>query len=58
VPATTVKYVETHPNHANEAYQISKPVIDQILTQNMFCADKQSILEKIKELCSSPVTIQ
>jgi hypothetical protein len=58
VIATTVKYVETHPNHVHEVSEILKPVMHKTLTQDMFCVGKQSILQKIKGLSSSAVTVQ
>jgi hypothetical protein len=58
VVATTFKYAEARPDHVHQWSQIFRAVTDKILTQDVLYAADQPILEKIKRLRSSPVTIQ
>jgi hypothetical protein len=58
VIAITSKHVPAHPDDVHEASRIFRPVTDKILARVMLCASDQRILEKIKRLRASPVTIQ
>jgi hypothetical protein len=55
---TTMKIVDTHPDHVHEPSQNFRPVTDKTHTQDMLRAADELILEKIRGLRSSPVTIQ
>jgi hypothetical protein len=55
--ATILKYVEAHPDHANEASQIFRLVTHKTLTPDMLCVPDQPILERITRLHSSSVAI-
>jgi hypothetical protein len=58
VIATTIKYLDAHPDHIHEPSQIFWAATDKNITQNMLRAADEVILEKIRGLRSSPVTIQ
>jgi hypothetical protein len=58
VIATTLAYVDAHPDHAHEPSQIFRPVSDKTLTGDLLSAADQAVLEKISRLRSAPITIQ
>jgi hypothetical protein len=58
VIATTLKYVESYPACAHETSQFLRPVTDKIRTHSMLCPADPPVLEKIKGLHSTLVTIQ
>jgi hypothetical protein len=58
VIATTLKYVESHPDYAHETSQFLRPVTDKTRTHSMLRPADQPVLEKIKGLHSTLVAIQ
>jgi hypothetical protein len=48
VIATTMKYVDAHPDHIHQSSQIFRPVTNKTLTQNMLHAADELIIEEIR----------
>jgi hypothetical protein len=58
VIATSLNTVKARPDHLHEAFQIFRPVTDKTSLQDILCTAEHPILEAIKGLDSSAITIQ